>query len=186
MLVTVIPRKRELLANLTPAIGASGPHDFAVRFSHARQSQPSRPSLPDPRFVTNAHTPLWWDGMAIEVKMICLRDQARSYATHWHDGQISEMLSSFICWSDVFFSSPLVGARRRVGWAKRPHPLELNTRRRKRAHRSSATCGWNGGHGARAPLPILRTAPAREEGRRSKSLARCRCSTAIVYRRRAI
>ena len=31
LLVTVIPRKRELLRNLTPAIGASGPHDFAVR-----------------------------------------------------------------------------------------------------------------------------------------------------------
>jgi hypothetical protein len=30
----------------------------------ARQSQLKRPSLPDPRFVTNAHTPLWWDGMA--------------------------------------------------------------------------------------------------------------------------
>jgi hypothetical protein len=31
LFVTVIPKKRELLANLTPAIGASGPHDFAVR-----------------------------------------------------------------------------------------------------------------------------------------------------------
>jgi hypothetical protein len=76
LLVTVARKKRELLENLTPAIGASGPHDFAVRFSHARQSQLWRPSLPDPRFVTNAHTPLWWDGMAKEVKLICLRDQA--------------------------------------------------------------------------------------------------------------
>jgi hypothetical protein len=31
LFVTVIPRKRELPENLTPAIGASGPHDFAVR-----------------------------------------------------------------------------------------------------------------------------------------------------------
>jgi hypothetical protein len=77
LLVTVAPKKRELLANLTPAIGASGPHDFAVRFSRARQSQLLRPSHPDPRFVTNAHTPLWWDGMAQEVKLICLRDQAQ-------------------------------------------------------------------------------------------------------------
>jgi hypothetical protein len=76
LLVTVARKKRELLENLTPAIGASGPHDFAVRLSHARQSQLSRPSLPDPRFVTNAQTPLWWDGMAQEVKVICLRDQA--------------------------------------------------------------------------------------------------------------
>jgi hypothetical protein len=76
LFATVAPKKRELLKNLTPAIGASGPHDFAVRSSCARQSQLSRPSLPDPRFVTNAHTPLWWDGMAQEVKLICLRDQA--------------------------------------------------------------------------------------------------------------
>jgi hypothetical protein len=76
LFVTVVPKKRELPKNLTPAIGASGPHDFAVRFSRARQSQLSRPSHPDPRFVTNAHTPLRWDGMAIEVKLICLRDQA--------------------------------------------------------------------------------------------------------------
>ncbi|WP_210253892.1 hypothetical protein [Bradyrhizobium sp. S69] len=31
MFVTVALKKRELLANLTPAIGASGPHGFAVR-----------------------------------------------------------------------------------------------------------------------------------------------------------
>jgi hypothetical protein len=75
LLVTVTARIPP--RNLTPAIGASGPHDFAVRLRRARQSQLSRPPLPDPRFVTNAHTPLWWDGMAIEVKLICLRDQAR-------------------------------------------------------------------------------------------------------------
>ena len=118
MFVTVASVIRSIIADLTPAIGASGPHDFAVRFSRARQSQLSRPSLPDPRFVTNAHTPLWWDGMAIEVKLICLRDQARSYATHWHDGQLSKCVSRFICWSDVFFfPSPLVGeagAKRRM------------------------------------------------------------------------
>jgi hypothetical protein len=39
LFVTVVPRKRELLANLTPAIGASGPHGFAVRFSHARDDR---------------------------------------------------------------------------------------------------------------------------------------------------
>jgi hypothetical protein len=68
LLVTVTSVMRSIIANLTPAIGAPGPHDFAVRFSRARQSQHQRPSLPDPRFVTNAHTPLWWDGMAQEVK----------------------------------------------------------------------------------------------------------------------
>jgi hypothetical protein len=49
LFVTVIPRKRELLRSLTPAIGASGPHDFAVRLSRARQSQPLRPPHPTAR-----------------------------------------------------------------------------------------------------------------------------------------
>ena len=57
LFVTVAPKKRELPANLTPAIGASGPHDFAVRFSHARQSQLSRPPLPAPTSVTMANAP---------------------------------------------------------------------------------------------------------------------------------
>jgi hypothetical protein len=78
LFVTVVSVMRSIIANLTPTIGASGPHDFTVRFSRARQSLLWRPSLPDPRFVTNAHTPLVWDGMAQEVKLICLRDQARS------------------------------------------------------------------------------------------------------------
>jgi hypothetical protein len=46
-----------LLANLTPATGASGPHDFAVRSRHARQSQHSRPPLPAPTSVTMANAP---------------------------------------------------------------------------------------------------------------------------------
>jgi hypothetical protein len=96
LLVTVIPKKRELLANLTPAIGASGPRDFAVRFSHARQSQLLRPSLPDPRFVTNAHTPLWWDGMAQEVKLICLRDQAQPLRHIGTTGKSVKYVSRFI------------------------------------------------------------------------------------------
>jgi hypothetical protein len=57
LLVTVTPQKRELLKSLTPTIGASGPHDFAVRFSRARQSQPSRPPLPAPTSVTMANAP---------------------------------------------------------------------------------------------------------------------------------
>ena len=57
LLVTVAPRKRELLKDLTPAIGASGPHDFAVRFSRARQSQHPRPPLPAPTSVTMANAP---------------------------------------------------------------------------------------------------------------------------------
>jgi hypothetical protein len=54
---TVIPEK---LASqeLDASIGASRPHDFAVRVSHARQSQLSRPPHPTARFVTIASAPL--------------------------------------------------------------------------------------------------------------------------------
>jgi hypothetical protein len=60
LFVTVAPKKREPLKNLTPAIGASGPHDFAVRFSRARQSQLSRPPLPAPNVRDDRDTPLSW------------------------------------------------------------------------------------------------------------------------------
>ncbi len=69
-------RSVSFLANLTPAIGASGPHDFAVRVSRARQSQLSRPSHPRPAFRDEcAYAPLVGRD-AQEVKVICLRDQA--------------------------------------------------------------------------------------------------------------
>ena len=40
---------REPLRNLTPASGASGPHDFTVRLCRARRSQHRRPPHPTPR-----------------------------------------------------------------------------------------------------------------------------------------
>ena len=59
LFVTVIPKKRELPKELdAPAIGASGPHGFAVRFSRARQSQLSRPPLPASNVRDDRETPL--------------------------------------------------------------------------------------------------------------------------------
>ena len=43
---------------LDTSVGVSGPHDFAVRLSHARQSQLSRPPHPAPTLVTLANAPL--------------------------------------------------------------------------------------------------------------------------------
>jgi len=42
-------RRAETSAPLDASTGASGPHAFAVRVSHARQSQLSRPPHPAPR-----------------------------------------------------------------------------------------------------------------------------------------
>ncbi len=44
-------------ANLTPAIGVSGPHDFAIRIRRPRQKRHPRPPLPRPALVRCA-TPL--------------------------------------------------------------------------------------------------------------------------------
>ena len=54
---TVAPEK---LASqeLDASTAASGPHDFAVRFSHPRQSWHPRPPQPVPTFVTMADAPL--------------------------------------------------------------------------------------------------------------------------------
>jgi hypothetical protein len=68
LFATVIRVMRNIIANLTPATGASGPHDFAVRFSHARQSQPPRPPLPAPNVRDDRETPLLvstgWQGIS--------------------------------------------------------------------------------------------------------------------------
>jgi hypothetical protein len=67
LFVTVAPEKRELLANLTPAIGASGPHDFAVRFTRRSSKAHPRPPLPAPTSVTMANAPslgTGWQGIS--------------------------------------------------------------------------------------------------------------------------
>src|SRR3984885_6359750 len=76
LFVTVIPKKRELLANLTPAIGASGPHDFAARFTRRSSKAHPRPPLPAPTSVTMANAPSLGTGCA-RSEVICPDDQAR-------------------------------------------------------------------------------------------------------------
>jgi len=53
-------RPSEALASseLDASTATSGPHVFAVRISHARQSQLPRPPHPRPSFVTTADAPL--------------------------------------------------------------------------------------------------------------------------------
>src|SRR5260221_14467198 len=79
-LATVIPA--DCSAKLDASTGASGPHDFTVRFCHARQSQPSRPPLPAPR-LRRWPTPLWWDRMAGVVHLICPTREAEYF---WRKG----------------------------------------------------------------------------------------------------
>jgi hypothetical protein len=73
------PRSVSFPKNLTPAIGASGPHDFAVRVSRIRQSQLSRPSHPTARFVTCA-TPLLSGGTAPNTQLIWAKNKAEYFS----------------------------------------------------------------------------------------------------------
>jgi hypothetical protein len=57
LFVTVAPKKRELPRNLTPATGASGPHDFTVRIRRCSSKAHPRPPLPVPTSVTMANVP---------------------------------------------------------------------------------------------------------------------------------
>ena len=65
---------------LDASTGASDPHDFAVRFCCARQSQPSRPSLPAPTFATMANAPLV--GQDSENSAVDLPDVNREIFLH--------------------------------------------------------------------------------------------------------
>ena len=79
LFVTVASVMRSINADLTPAIGASGPHDFAVRVSRARQSQLSRPSHPTARYVTCA-TPLLSGRTAPNTQLIWVKNKAEYFS----------------------------------------------------------------------------------------------------------
>ena len=103
------------LADLTPTTGASGPHDFAVRFSCARQSQPQRPPRLGPR------SRLWpaplWAGSDIHIQVPTCSSKAQNQFSEGA-GQV------FADLPDMAFSC--VGNSIR-SWARRgsPHLLHL-------------------------------------------------------------
>jgi hypothetical protein len=68
LFVTVASVMRSIIANLTPAIGASGPHDFAVRFTRRSSKAHPRPPLPAPTSVTMANAPL--SGRDANIKQV--------------------------------------------------------------------------------------------------------------------
>jgi hypothetical protein len=123
LFATVIPKKRELLKNLTPATGASGPHDFAVRISHARQSQLSRPPHPTARFVTCATPLVGWDGVRCECDLP-LRSSLTA-ATHWDDGQFSECAVKFYLLNRSILFSLLPHAVPSMTYCNAPLPTLL-------------------------------------------------------------
>jgi len=67
LFATVTRVMRSIITNLTPATGASGPHDFAVRFTRCSSKARPRPPLPAPTSVTMANAPslgTGWQGIS--------------------------------------------------------------------------------------------------------------------------
>jgi len=62
-------RLRRLLRKLDTSIEASGPHDFAVRLSAARQEHIRVHRIP-PRVRDDREPPLKWDGTAVDKHVI--------------------------------------------------------------------------------------------------------------------
>ena len=61
---------------LDASVGASGPHDFAVRIRRRRLRHHPRPPHPAPRFVTLRNAPEW-GGTAGDIKVIWSRGQEK-------------------------------------------------------------------------------------------------------------
>ena len=77
LFVTVAPKKRELLANLTPATGASGPHGFAVRVTRPSSKAQSASTAPRPNVSDDGQRPLSRDGMASNTQVIWVWSQGQ-------------------------------------------------------------------------------------------------------------
>ena len=79
---------RNTFRKLDTSVGASGPHDFAVRVQRFRPARicarltPPRPPHPAPNVRDDRDTPLLWDGMAGVVDLSRVRREAE-YFCDW-------------------------------------------------------------------------------------------------------
>jgi len=64
---------------LDASVGASEPHDFAVRRNAARLAPPPRPSHPAPTFVTTAKRPSARGGTAESIMLILANGEAKYF-----------------------------------------------------------------------------------------------------------
>jgi hypothetical protein len=73
-------RRRNCFRQLDASVGASGPHDFAVRIGIARLATPTRPSRPAPNVRGDcAYAPLSGAGRRKLVAVICPTAQAEYF-----------------------------------------------------------------------------------------------------------
>jgi hypothetical protein len=101
-----------LLHDLHASVGASGPHDFAVRQNAARLAPLKRPSHPAPNVRDDAYAPLIEAGRRESVEMICPTAKAK-----------------YFCEGDWTTQITLIGQENSVFWRMRREP-EIAGRRR--------------------------------------------------------
>jgi hypothetical protein len=87
-------RWRKKLRQLDASVGASGPHDFAVRAGVARLATLRVHRIPRPTFVTIAKRPSCGHGTLRILPVIWGRDQLRQIGTTGKSPARAEMLSS--------------------------------------------------------------------------------------------
>jgi hypothetical protein len=74
---------------LDASVGASGPHDFAVRSQAPSSMRRPRPSHPRPTFVTIAKRPSVWAGMARDMWVIWVRRERKYFCEKgWTGGSV--------------------------------------------------------------------------------------------------
>ena len=76
-------------AKLDASVGASGPHDFAVRERSTLVRSATCVHRIPPRVRDDRETPLYRDRMGGKMPVIWGADQSRGAATDWHDGQVT-------------------------------------------------------------------------------------------------
>ena len=100
-LLRALPGDRALLppspravscARLDASVEASGPHDFAVRFSTVRQRRIHVHRIP-PRVRDDRETPLEWDETAGDIELICAFGKSEYFCTRgWTDRSLYRVI----------------------------------------------------------------------------------------------
>jgi hypothetical protein len=72
-------RPRSEFRELDASVGASGPHDFAVRKISAFVNAPPASTASRPAFVTIANRPSRWDETAQESEVICVKRKRKYF-----------------------------------------------------------------------------------------------------------
>src|ERR1700733_7767031 len=72
--------RQSCFCQLDTSVGASGPHDFAVRFRAVRHQRQSVHRIP-PHVRDDRETPLVWDGTADDMQLIWVRRERKYFLT---------------------------------------------------------------------------------------------------------